>query len=167
MRKKECAREVNGVDSDYRQSLILNDGKEEFVMKIKLVAVEIVCIALVMMGCATLHREEPVDIFQRTQSYRNFPFSHVWSAVLRTVDDVGFTVRSAKKGVGLIHAEAKSSLGPGYLPPLMNVVIREENGRVDVNFHIELPGQRNESGKRRTLARRFFKSLKKNLNRLF
>jgi hypothetical protein len=167
MRKKECTREVKGVDSDNRQSLILNDGKEEFVMRIKLAAVGIGFIVLALMSCATLRRDEPVDIYQRTQSYRKFSFDDVWSAALRAVDEVGLMVRSAKRGIGLIHAEGKSSPGPGYSPPLMNVIIEEENSIIDVNFHIEFPGQRDDSGRRRTLANRFFKSLKKNLNRLF
>jgi len=132
-------------------------------MKIKFAVAGIAFVVLAMMGCATLQRKEPVDIYQRTQSYKNFSFDDVWSAALRSVDEAGFMVRSAKKGIGLIHAGGKSSPGPGYLPPLMNVVIREENGRVDVNFHIELPGQRDDSGIRRSYANRFFRTLRKNL----
>jgi hypothetical protein len=118
---------------------------------------------LALAGCATLHRDEPVDIFQRTQSYKNFSFDDVWSAALVSIEEAGFLVRSAKKEIGLIHAEAKGNPDPRFLPPLMNVVIREEEGRIDVNFHIEFPGQRDDSGERRTLANRFFKSLKKHL----
>lgn len=132
-------------------------------MKIKFINAGIGFIVLAMMGCATMPLEEPVDIYQRTQSYKNFSFDDVWSSAIRTVDEVGFMVKSAKKAIGLIHAEAKRSPGPGYLPPLMNVVIREEIGRIDVNFHIEFPGQRDESGKRDDLAKRFFKLLKRNL----
>lgn len=45
----------------------------------------------------------------------------------------------------------------------MNVVIREEDRMIDVNFHIELPGQRDESGMRRSYSNRFFKALRRNL----
>ena len=120
-------------------------------------------IVLGLLGCATLHRDEPVDIFQQTQSYGKFSFDDVWSAALKSVGDVGFVVRKATKNIGLIHAEAKANPDLRYLSPIMNVIVREEGGRIDVNFHIEFPGQKDDAGKRRTLAKRYFKSLKKNL----
>lgn len=118
---------------------------------------------LALIGCATLHRDDPIDIYQKTHSYKNCSFGEVWSAVLISIDDMDFVVRSAKKDVGLIQAVAKMNPETRYSPPLMNIVIRRENNRIDVNFHIELPGQRDDSGKRRTYAKRFFRSLKKNL----
>jgi hypothetical protein len=136
---------------------------ERFIMKTGLKTMGIGFIVLAMIGCATLHRDEPVDIFQRTQSFKKFSFDEVWSAAMISVEEVDFMVRSAKKEIGLIHAEAITNPDPRYLSPLMNVIIREEDGRIDVNFHIELPGQRDESGKRRAFAARFFKSLKRNL----
>ena len=119
--------------------------------------------ALLLIGCVSLHRDEPVDIYQRTQAYEKFSYDHVWSAALASVGEVDFRVRSANKEIGLIQAVAKLNPDPASIPPRMNIVIREENNRIDVNFHIELPGQRDDAGKRRTLAKRFFKSLKRNL----
>jgi hypothetical protein len=115
------------------------------------------------MGCASLHRDDPIDIYQKTQSYKNFSFDDVWSAALRSVDGVEFVVRKAIKRIGLIQAVAKMNPDPRYLPPLMNVIIKEDNRRIDVNFNIELPGQRDDTGQRRAFANRFFKALKKNL----
>ena len=76
---------------------------------------------------------------------------------------MGFVVRKATKNIGLIHAEARMNPDPQFLPPLMNVIIKAENNRIEVNFHIELPGQIDETGRRRTYANRFFKALRKNL----
>lgn len=120
-------------------------------------------ILLASIGCVTLQQTEPIDIYQKTQSYKKYSFGHVWSAALKSVDDVNFVVRNTTKKVGLIQAVAKINPEPRYLLPRMNVVIREENGRIDVNFHIELPGQRDDTGKRRKIADRFFKALRKNL----
>jgi hypothetical protein len=120
---------------------------------------------LLLAGCATVHRDDPVEIYQKTQSYKNRSFAVVWSAALRSIEDVGFVVRKATRNVGLIHAEMIRNPDPLHLPPRLNVVIREEQGRVDVNFHVELPGQRDETGKRRAYADRFFKALKRNLRR--
>jgi hypothetical protein len=118
---------------------------------------------LILISCATLHQNDPIDIFQKTQSYKNFSFDDVWSAVLISVDEVEFMVRRAKKEIGIIQAVAKMNPDPDYLPPLMNVIIRKEKSRIDVNFHIELPGQKDDTGKRRAYANQFFKALKRNL----
>jgi len=120
-------------------------------------------ILLVLISCASLHQNDPIDIYQKRQSYKKFSFNDVWSAALRSIDEIDFAVRNATKEIGLIHAEAKMNPDPRFLPPLMNVIIREENSRIDVNFHIELPGQRDDAGKRRSYANQFFKALKKNL----
>jgi hypothetical protein len=130
-------------------------------MKIKTLGLGFLLFALI--GCASMQQNDPIDIYQKTRSYKNFSFDDVWSAALRSADDMGFMVRSAAKKSGLIQAVAKMNPYLRYLPPLMNVIIREENRRIDVNFHIELPGQIDDSGKRRTFANRFFKALRKNL----
>jgi hypothetical protein len=118
---------------------------------------------LVLIGCASVQRENQIDIYQKTQSYKNRSFDEAWSAAFRSIDEMGFLVLNTTKKVGLIHAEAKMNPDPQFLPPRMNVIIREENSRIDVNFHIELPGRRNNTGKRRTYANQFFKILKRNL----
>jgi hypothetical protein len=82
---------------------------------------------------------------------------------LESIDEMEFVVRKATKETGLIQAVTKMNPDPRYLPPLMNVIIREEDGRIDVNFHIELPGQIDDTGKRRTYADRFFKAMRRNL----
>ncbi len=120
-------------------------------------------ILLVLTGCASLPQDEPTGIYQQTQSYKNYSFDEVWSAALMSVEDVEFIVRNATKRIGLIKAVEKMNPDPRHLPPVMNVVIRKEDSRVDVNFHIELPGQRNDIGKRRVYANQFFSALKKNL----
>ena len=130
-------------------------------MKLKTIALGFLLLALI--GCASVYRDEPIDIYQKTQSYKNRPYGVVWSAALRSIDDIGFMVRSAVKKSGLIQAVAKANPDPRFLPPLMNIVITSGDGRVDVNFHIELPGQRNNKGTRRKLANQFFKALRRNL----
>ncbi|UCE41417.1 MAG: hypothetical protein JSV17_00030 [Candidatus Aminicenantes bacterium] len=120
-------------------------------------------VLLVLIGCATVHRDDPIDIYQKTQSYKNYSFGDVWSAAIKSVNEMEFVIKKATKNVGLIHAEVKRNPNPHYLPPLMNVVIKDVDGRIEVNFHIELPGQKDDAGKRRTYSNRFFKTLRKNL----
>ena len=129
----------------------------------KLKALGLGFILLFLIGCASVPREDPIEIYQKTRSYKNRSFNSVWSAAISSIDQMGFVVRKATKKIGLIHAEVIKNPDSRYLPPLLNVVIREENGRIDVNFHIELPGQRDETGKRRAYSNRFFKALRKNL----
>jgi hypothetical protein len=131
--------------------------------KVNLRALGLGFILIALIGCAALHQNDPIDIYQKMQSYRNVSFDDVWSAALKSIDEIEFMVRNATKEIGLIQAVAKMNPDPRYLPPRMNVIIRKENSRIDVNFHIELPGQRDDSGKRRSTANQFFKALKKNL----
>ncbi len=130
-------------------------------MKVRIFS--LVFVLLILIGCASLHRNDRIDIYQKTQSYRNISYDEVWSAALRSVEEIDFIVRNAAKKTGLIHAVVKMNPDPQYLPPIMNVIINKENGKIDVNFHIELPGQIDDFGKRRAYANRFFKALKKNL----
>ncbi len=118
---------------------------------------------LTLAGCASVPLDDPIEIYQRTRSYKKYSFDDVWSAAMKSVDDTGFMVRNTTKKIGLIQAVAKINPEPHYSPPLMNVVIKEEEQRIDVNFHVELPGQRDETGKRRDYANRFFKALRRNL----
>lgn len=108
-------------------------------------------------------QDDPIDIYQKTRSYRNVSFDDVWAGALRSVDEMEFIVKSATKKIGLIHAEPNRNPDPQYLPPVMNIIIKQENGRIMVNFHIELPGQRNNTGIRRAYTNQFFKALRKNL----
>jgi hypothetical protein len=130
-------------------------------MKLKTLGVGFLLLAFV--GCASVYRDEPIDIYQRSQSYKNRSFGEVWSASLESIDDIGFIVRSATKRSGLIQAVAIDNPDPQFLPPRMNIVIRDRDGTIEVNFHIELPGQRNNTGIRRKFADRFFKALRNNL----
>jgi len=130
-------------------------------MKIKTLGVGFILLALI--GCASVHRDDPIEIFQKTQSFNNRSFDVVWSATIKSIDEMGFVVRKATKNIGLIHGEARMNPDLQFLPPLINVIIKAENNRIEVNLHIELPGQRDETGRRRTYANRFFKALRKNL----
>jgi hypothetical protein len=124
----------------------------------------LILLLLILIGCASLHEKDTAEIYLRSKSYRSHSFDEIWSAALQSVDDIGFVVRKATKEIGFIHALAKMDPDPDYLPPQLNVIIREENGKIDVNFHIELPGKRDEKGIRRSYADQFFKTLKRNLD---
>ena len=130
-------------------------------MRLKALGLGFVLLALA--GCVSVHRYDPIDIYQRTQSYKKYSFDVVWSAALKSIDEMEFAVKKATKKVGLIHAETDVNPDPRYLPPVMNVIIKEVDGGIEVNFHIELPGQRDESRKRKTYANRFFRALRKYL----
>ena len=130
-------------------------------MKLKTLSLGFIILALI--GCASLRPSDPISVYKKTKSYKNISFGVVWSAALRSIDETEFMVRSATKKSGLIQAVAKMNPDPQYLPPLMNIIIRDRYGRIEVNFHIELPGQRDKTSKRRTYANRFFKALRKNL----
>jgi len=120
--------------------------------------------ALLLTGCASMQEKDQTEIFMKSKSYRSHSFDEVWSAALQSIEEIEFIVRKVSKEIGFIHALSKVNPDPSYLPPHMNVIIRVENGQVDVNFHIELPGQRDETGKRKSYADQFFKALKRNLD---
>jgi hypothetical protein len=130
---------------------------------VKFKALGIGLFLLAFIGCASIQPSDPIDIYQKTRSYRNVSFDDVWAGTLRSVDEMEFIVKSATKKIGLIHAEPSRNPDPRFLPPVMNIIIIEEDSRVMVNFHIELPGQRNNVGIRKTYTNQFFRALRKNL----
>ena len=132
-------------------------------MRLKTIGIGIILLG--MAGCASLHQMDQIDIYRKTQSYENFSFDEVWTAALRSIDEIEFIVRNAIKETGLIHAVAKTNRDPRFKPPLVNVVIGVENGMINVNFHVELPGQIDGTGQRKACANRFFRVLKNNLKK--
>lgn len=115
------------------------------------------------MSCASVQPQKAESKFN--VSYTDFSFDEVWSAAMKAVDDIEFTIRKMIKESGFIYAEGRRNPSPLYLPPHMNVIIREENGRINVNCHVVLPGQITDFEASKRYVRWFFKDLNKNLNR--
>jgi len=116
-----------------------------------------------LTGCASLDQKDQTEIYLKSKSFRNHSFDDVWLAAVKATSEIYFITRKEAKDIGFIYALAKENPDPSYLPPHMNIIIKEENGRIEVHCHIELPGQRDEGGKRRRYANQFFKALKKHL----
>ena len=92
-------------------------------------------------------------------------YGEVWSASLRAVHDIHFTVDSVDRAAGFISAESGPHIGQ-EIPPRLTVMISRSRDRVFVECrmlqkdqYIDLFGH----GKR--TIRRFFTALNMNLNR--
>ncbi len=119
---------------------------------------------LVLIGCASLDQNGQTEIYLKSKSYRNHSFDEVWQAAIKSTGEIDFIIRKEAKDIGFIYALAKENPDPSYLPPHMNIIIREGKGRINVNCHVELPGQRDETRRRKSYANQFFKALKKYLD---
>ena len=93
---------------------------------------------------------------QETKYFDNFSLDTVWASVLFVIDDLDFAIQKEIKESGFIYAQAKNNPDPRYLPPHLNVYIRNENGRVRVNCHAVIPGQESNLEASSAIVKRFF-----------
>jgi hypothetical protein len=117
-------------------------------------------IIFVLLMCCTqspqVAQEPPL---QETKYFNNFTLDEVWAAVLLTVDELEYTIQKEIKESGFIYAQAITNPDPKYLPPHMNVYVREENGRIRVNCHAVIPGQETNLQASSAIVKKFFTAL--------
>jgi hypothetical protein len=114
---------------------------------------------LLSMNCTPYPQVEQEPPLQETKYFDNFTLDTVWAAVLLAIDDLEFALQKEIKESGFLYAQAKISHDPLYLPPHLNVYIRDENGRVSVNCHAVIPGQATDLQASSAIVKQFFKAL--------
>ncbi|MFP4081976.1 MAG: hypothetical protein ACLFVG_04365 [Candidatus Aminicenantes bacterium] len=112
---------------------------------------------------------------QRSSSYENISFSQVWEAALKSVEDMGFTIKEANKEEiklpafsewkGVISAEGEKNALTQVKPPQLYVTLREKGGRIEVDCQATQPRQMIDYGETKKNLRRFFEYLSQNLSR--
>jgi hypothetical protein len=111
------------------------------------------------MCCAPSLPVEQEPPLQETKYFDNFTKKTVWAAILLAIDDLEFAIQKDIKESGFIYAQAKTNPDPRYLPPHMNVYIREENGRIRVNCHAVIPGRETDLQASTAIVKQFFTAL--------
>jgi hypothetical protein len=111
---------------------------------------------LLLLSCAPSLKVEQEPPLQETKFFDKSTLDAVWAAVLLAIDDLEFALQKEIKESGFIYAQAKTNPDPRYLPPHLNVYIREENGRIRVNCHAVIPGQETNLQASTTIVKQFF-----------
>lgn len=114
---------------------------------------------LLLMNCAPSPKVEQEPPLQETKYFDNFTLDRIWAAVLLTIDDLEFVLQKEIKESGFIYAQAKTNPDPRYLPPHLNVYIREENARIRVNCHAVIPGRETDLQASTAIVKQFFTAL--------
>lgn len=92
-------------------------------------------------------------------------YREVWSASLRAIHDIDFTVDSVDRASGFISAESGPYIGQ-EIPPRLTVMIGQSRGRVFVECRMLQKDQYIDIfGHGKRTIRRFFRALDMNLNR--
>ena len=65
----------------------------------------------------------------------DYSFDEVWSAAIRAVNEIDFTIDSLDKDAGFIGAESGTHIGQ-EVPPRMSIMITEEKGRVFIDCKV-------------------------------
>jgi len=65
----------------------------------------------------------------------DYSFDEVWSAAIRAVNEIDFTIDSLDKDAGFIGAESGTHIGQ-EVPPRMSIMIAEERGRVFIDCKV-------------------------------
>jgi hypothetical protein len=111
------------------------------------------------MSCTPYPKVEQEPPLQETKFFDNFTLETVWAAVLLAIDELEFALQKEIKESGFIYAQAKTNPDPRYLPPHLNVYIREENGRIRVNCHAVIPGRETDLQASSAIVKQFFMTL--------
>lgn len=121
-------------------------------------------IILSFMTCASVHDYEQENIhLQETKSFEDFTFGEVWDAALRSVQEIDFTVQKRLVKSGFIYALGKEDPDSLYLPPHMNIYIRQESGKISVHCHVVIPEDPSNYEISSGFVDQFFAALNKNL----
>lgn len=115
--------------------------------------------ALVLMSCVPSPKVEQEPPLQETKFFDNFTLDAIWEAVLLAIDDLEFAIQKDIKESGFIYAQAKNNPDSRYLPPHLNVYVREENGRISVNCHAVIPGRETDLQASSAIVKQFFTTL--------
>ncbi len=115
--------------------------------------------ALVLMSCAPSSKVEQEPPLQETKFFDNFTLDAVWAAVLLAIDDLEFAIQKDIKESGFIYAQAKTNPDLRYLPPHLNVYVREKSGRISVNCHAVIPGRETDLQASSSIVKQFFTAL--------
>ncbi|MGD9347099.1 MAG: hypothetical protein PVH84_14615 [Candidatus Aminicenantes bacterium] len=113
--------------------------------------------------CAPSSKIAQEPPLQETKYFDNFSLDSVWAAVLLAIDDLNFAIQKEIKESGFIYAQSKINPDPRYLPPHLNVYIRNENGRVRVNCHVVIPAQETNFETSSAIVKHFFTALASHL----
>ncbi len=131
-------------------------------MRIKIIGLGLVL--LMMLSCASHQQEKRLEsISQDTKFYANPSFEDVWTASMKAIEDLGFMIREEIKDRGLLDAVGEIESNPGFLPPILNVLILQEAGQIKVNCLALLVGDHNDFQTTLGYVQQFFESLEKYL----
>ncbi|MFC2163778.1 hypothetical protein ACFLT2_02130 [Acidobacteriota bacterium] len=97
-------------------------------------------ISLCTMSCSSIQKGQEEDVhLQETKTFKDCTLSEVWEAALRSVADVDFIVKKRLVKSGFIYAQRREDPDSLYLPPHMNIYIRQENNEISIHCHVVIP----------------------------
>ena len=130
-------------------------------MKKVLLGVLVVLLFLALVSCVrqTVKRE--------SRFLDDYTFEEVWTASIRAVNDIDFTIDSLDKDAGFIGAESGPHIGQDA-PPRLSIMITEARGRVYINCKVLHKEEFIDLfGHGRRTVRKFMAALNRNLNRAY
>jgi hypothetical protein len=119
----------------------------------------ILLLLLIIMSCVPSSDIKSEPPLQETKFFHNLTLDAVWAAVLLAIDDLEFAIQKETKESGFIFAQAKTNPDPQYLPPHLNVYVREERNRIRVNCHAIIPGRETDLQASSGIVKQFFAAL--------
>ena len=119
----------------------------------------LILVVLVLVSCVKQ------TIKQEATFLENHTFEEVWSATIKAINDIEFTVDSMDKEAGFIGAERGRHVFE-KAPPRLSVMIKEVGGKVYVDCKVLTKEQYVDIGDTgRKTVRKFIIALNQNLNR--
>lgn len=123
------------------------------------------CLLMMLFSCCAMVKEKEAvkPDLQETKRFEGFSIDEIWKTILQSLAEMEFTVRKEMKDRGFIFAQADTSTDTQYLPPQLNIYIRQEENRYFVTCHAVVPGQNANYEASARYVRHFFKILTEHL----
>lgn len=102
--------------------------------------------------------------------YENYSFDEVWTASLKALTDIGYSVKESYREMGMIFAQGNPNPSRPFIeqekPPNMNITTSEENGRIKLDCQVVVSTALVDAIEiRKVDMNLFLEALNKNLNK--
>ncbi|MBN1223192.1 MAG: hypothetical protein JXB23_08070 [Candidatus Aminicenantes bacterium] len=123
-----------------------------------------ICLAIFLLSmCSSAPKGGQEYVSQYSVRYENVSRDEIWTASLKSIQDIQFTIRREIEDKGLIDALDEKGSTPESSPPIMSVMLIEEEGKIKVNCLVVCSGRIAEPAEIQDYVAQFFDALNKNL----
>jgi len=123
-------------------------------------------IVILFVCCASTSEHPKNSILRSVDLYENDSFDEVWTAVIEVLQELDYEVRKESREKGFIDAMGLNETDSHSEQTLLNIIIRDEDGRVRVDCLAVTPDGAEGPARAHNAVSKFYAALNKKLGSL-